>query len=114
MILNSIQSRRDALFKYYNLPCDAENKANYLFDRMEQFGYECKDQADFETRLISSPLNEEYKNLFIEFAPFVKKPDNVPTMQEHLKNAVKGAAVSAVEHQAKSGIKSWIVNKLFR
>ena len=112
IISNSIQIRRDALFNHYDLTEEAGSKANDLFARMEQFGGGCKDAADFETRLATSPLNDEYNHLFAEFAAFVKKPDNVPTMQEHQANAAKGTAKSAALHQVESGIKSRIVNAL--
>ena len=111
-VINNIRLRRDLLFNHYDLTDEAGQKANYLFARMEQFGLTCKDQTEFETRFASSPLNDEYNRLFIEFAAFVKKPDNVPDMQQHRKNTAKGIAASSARHQVKSGIKSRILNAL--
>ena len=43
-------------------------KIDELFARIEEFGKTCKDYADFETQFASSPLNQEYINLFTEVA----------------------------------------------
>ena len=65
----SIDSRRDAIFNTYDIN-DGKilDKINDLFKRMEEFAQTCSDIQDFETKLLSSPLSQEYTNIFTEVA----------------------------------------------
>ena len=111
-IQKSIDTRRSSLFEYYNLPDEAQKKADELFVRVEQFGSECEDQADFETRFATSLLNTEYINLFTEFAEFVKTPEGTMTVEEQQKETAKTVAESAVKHQIESEVRKQVLNAL--
>lgn len=111
-ILNSINSRREALYAYYNLPKGARQKAEDVFARLEQFGQTCLDQADFEKQLPKLKLNEDYNNLFAEFAPYVKIPEGTMTVEEQQQNAAKELGESVVKSQAKRTVKSAFVRML--
>ncbi|MDR2010261.1 MAG: hypothetical protein LBQ22_07250 [Bacteroidales bacterium] len=111
-IQNSIQSRRNALTEYYNLPQDALQKTDNLFERITQFGQQFEDPADFETKFMASPLNNEYVNLFSEFALYVKTPEGTLTVEEQRKVVAKENAESVAKHQIERGIKGAIVRRL--
>ena len=111
-ISNSIKTRRNSLFNYYNLTSDAEKKADNLFSRIEQFGEGCEDAADFENKFSVSPLNMEYMNLFTEFAEFVKTPEGTLTVEEQQKETAKTVAESAVKSQVELEVKKQIINAL--
>ena len=65
----SIDSRRDAIFNTYDIN-DPKilDKVNDLFKRMEDFASTCSDIQEFETKFATSPLNQEYTNIFTEVA----------------------------------------------
>ena len=73
-IIKSIEARREALYRNYDLPHDARSKAESLFARMEQFGRECRNRSEFERKLTTQTLNSEYNSLFVEFTAYVKDP----------------------------------------
>ncbi len=74
-IIKSVETRRRALYKYYQLPPAAARKAEALFTRMELFGKECSNLAEFEKKMVTQTLNSEYLDLFVEFTAYVKLPD---------------------------------------
>jgi len=76
-ILQSIQSRRDILYRHYDLPDSERQKAEALFIRMEQFGEKCRNQDEFERKLFTVTMNNEYNNLFVEFTAYAKEEENV-------------------------------------
>lgn len=65
----SVDSRRNAIFNTYNIN-DGKilDKINDLFNRIEEFAATCSDIQDFETKFLTSPLNQEYTNIFTEVA----------------------------------------------
>ena len=69
LIKQSIDSRKAAIFNMYEV-IDQEliNKIEDLFNRMMELGNTCSDNMDFETKLATSPLNQEYINLFTELS----------------------------------------------
>ena len=69
LIRQSIDSRKAALFNMYEIN-DSEliNKIEDLFNRMMEFGNTCSDNMEFETKLATSTLNQEYINLFTELS----------------------------------------------
>lgn len=73
-IIKSIEARREALYRHYDLPYDARSKAESLFARMEQFGRECRDNTEFERGLVTRTLGGEYNSLLVEFTAYVKDP----------------------------------------
>lgn len=67
-IKNSIKARYDAFEISYELTSDMKKEIDDLFDQIEEFGKTCKDAMDFETKFSSSPLNQEYVNMFTKVA----------------------------------------------
>jgi hypothetical protein len=72
--MKSIEARREALYRHYDLPGDARRRAEALFERMERFGRECRNRAEFEHKLATQTLGGEYNSLLVEFTAFVKEP----------------------------------------
>lgn len=103
-ILQSIETRRESLYSAFNLPPEAKSKAEELFSRMEEFGKTCEDQADFEKKLLNSPLTDEYHKLFEGFTRYAKGREQLPTSEE----LIKGAVSSSIEHRAKVGLRARI------
>ncbi|MDH6313127.1 hypothetical protein M2137_001914 [Parabacteroides sp. PFB2-10] len=111
-IEQSISSRRDALYTHYNLPEEARQKAEALFERMEQFGQRCRNQADFEEKFTSLTLNREYNNLFVEFTAYVKLPEGTTAPREQMKQNMASGAQSAVSHQIRMAARGAIVKAM--
>ena len=55
-----------------------------LFEKIYEFGKTCKDGMDFETKFASSPLNQEYINMFTKVAQKCKAKEIA-----HVENNVK-------------------------
>ena len=65
LIKNSINSRRDSIFNVYDVKDPKLLKEiDDLFTKMMDLGKSSKDLMDFEAKLTSSPLNQEYIDLF--------------------------------------------------
>jgi hypothetical protein len=71
-IMQSIETRRRALYDLYDLPRDARSRAESLFARMELFGRECRSSKEFERGLATRTLGSEYNGLLVEFTAYVK------------------------------------------
>lgn len=68
-IETAIKSRKDAFFAAYDIKDESLLKEiEDLFDRISEFGKTCSDYMDFETKFATSPLNQEYINLFTKAA----------------------------------------------
>ena len=65
-VKQSIDGRRMAFSSAYELTDVYKKKVDELFKRIEDFGKDCTDAMDFETKFAASPLNQEYINLFTE------------------------------------------------
>ena len=64
-IKNSIDARKLAFFGAYKIDDEnLKNEINDLFDRINALGLTCVDANDFENKFQSSPLNQEYIELF--------------------------------------------------
>ena len=95
VVKQSIEGRRMAFSSAYELTDVYKKKVDELFKKIEEFGEECKDAMDFETKFMASPLNTEYTNLFTEVAqnckyilpPPVDNP-NVKSDKEQLKDEI--------------------------
>ena len=73
MIKNSIDGRRNAFSSIYEIKDEKlVKKINDLFKKIEELGKNCSDVMDFETKFASSPLNQEYTDLFTEVATTCK------------------------------------------
>jgi hypothetical protein len=69
LVKASIDGRKQSFYTAYDINNDnIKNKIEDLFKRIEEFGSSCTDSADFETKFATSPLNQEYINLFTEVA----------------------------------------------
>ena len=68
-IETAIKSRKDAFFAAYDIKDEGLLKEiEDLFNRISEFGKTCSDYMDFETKFATSPLNQEYINLFTKAA----------------------------------------------
>ena len=67
-VKQSIDSRKIAFTNAYKLTDEYQKKVNELFNKIEDFGRECNDAMDFETKFSTSSLNQEYIDLFSEIA----------------------------------------------
>ena len=67
-VKQSIEGRKMAFSSAYELTDAYKKKVDELFARIEDFGKNCTDAMDFETKFMASPLNTEYTNLFTEVA----------------------------------------------
>ena len=65
-------SRRQVLIDYYNLPEEAQQRADELFSRMNSLAATCADQAVFEQQLQTTGLANEYNNLLASFGEYAK------------------------------------------
>lgn len=98
-VKNSIDARKLAFFSAYQI--DDENlkkEINDLFEQNNKLGLTCTDAADFESKFQSSPLNQEYMELF-------KKTDLAckPVVIEHINDVIDDKA---------ENIKNEVVNDL--
>ena len=81
----SIDARYNSFFSAYYIEDESiKNKIEDLFVRIRELGETAKDNGDFETKLASSPLNNEYIELFTEVATKCKPKEQVsaPTYNE--------------------------------
>lgn len=102
----SIDGRKAAFENAYELTADAKSKVDSLFTEIEKFGKTCTDSMDFETKFASSPLNQQYINLFTEIAQSCKSklgptPDVTiepqPTTGEVIADLAKNDAEMAID-----------------
>ena len=103
-VKQSIDGRKLAFSSAYELTDTYKKKVDELFKRIEDFGKDCTDAMDFETKFAASPLNKEYTDLFTEVAsnckyilpPPVDNPD-VKSDKEYLRDE----AISDAKYLAK-------------
>lgn len=95
-ILKSIQTKRKAIYDYYDLPPEERRRAEAIFTLMELLGKECRNSSEFEERFHTMTLNREYNNLFVEFTAYTKTPDNIPTKEDYAKQVTKDYTESIV------------------
>ena len=67
-VKTSIDARKNAITSTYTLEGELKTKFDNLFKKIEDLGKTAKDSADFEAKFASSPLNQEYLDLFTEIA----------------------------------------------
>lgn len=67
-VKTSIDSRKSSFEMSYELTDEARKDIDELFSRIEEFGQSCKDAMDFETKFASSPLNQEYMDMFTKIS----------------------------------------------
>lgn len=107
-----IEVRKSSLYDYFELPPNAKEEAEQVFDGMRKLAEECKDQAEFEQRLAASPLTKQYNDLFTKFAKYVKMPEGVPTQSDVAKTIVADTAKSSAKSIVTNKAKGAIINAL--
>lgn len=103
-VKGSIEGRKIAFSSAYELTDVYQKKVDELFKRIEDFGKNCTDAMDFESKFMASPLNKEYTDLFTEVAtnckyilpPPVDNPD-VKSDKEYIRDEI----LSDVKYAAK-------------
>lgn len=108
LVKNSIEARKTAIFNGYDIKDDTIlDKINSLFSKINDFGENCVDSTDFETKFASSELNQEYINLFTEIATKCS-PKTYETTQNSDINSdgqyVLEDITSEIKYQAESAI----------
>lgn len=105
LVKNSIESRKQAVLNRYKIE-DKEllNKIDELFSKISQFGENCIDSMDFETKFASSTLNKEYIELFTQIATSctpiiheVEERDDIKSDKEYILEDVKGEVKYQIE-----------------
>ena len=99
VIKQSIEGRKMAFSSAYELTDVYKKKVDELFKRIEEFGKNCTDAMDFETKFMASPLNKEYTDLFTEVAsnckyilpPPVDNPDAKTDAEYYRDEAISDA-----------------------
>lgn len=94
-VKQSIDGRKLAFTSAYELDNVYKKKVDELFKKIEDFGKDCTDAMDFETKFMASPLNTQYTNLFTEVSsnckyilpPPVDNPD-VKSDKEQVRDEV--------------------------
>ena len=100
-----IKGRKDIFTNNYEIK-DQEilKRIDDLFKRIEDFGKTCKDAGEFESKFMSSPLNQEYNDLVTEVATkckFIMKDEFVDAYNEDMKQKRKDDLKSDVKYLAK-------------
>ena len=99
VVKQSIEGRKMAFSSAYELTDVYKKKVDELFKRIEEFGKNCTDAMDFETKFMASPLNKEYTDLFTEVAsnckyilpPPVDNPDAKTDAEYYRDEAISDA-----------------------
>ena len=96
----SVDSRKNAIFNTYDINDEKIlDKINDLFNRIEEFASTCSDIQDFETKFLSSPLNQEYTNIFTEVATKCSMKGVEESSDESL---IKNELLDDISHPIKS------------
>ncbi len=100
----SIDGRKNAFYSAYEINDDnIKKEIDELFDKIYDFGKDCKDSTQFEVAFATSPLNTEYINLFTKVAQSCKPivyesaPANVKSDEQIAKEELE----SELRYQAK-------------
>ena len=106
LVKTSIDSRKNAILNSYNIIDQSMiEKLENLFKRIYEFGENCADTMDFESKFASSELNQEYIQLFTEIA--TKYPQIVKQRDEnrHIKSDAEYVAdevASEIRYQTRN------------
>ena len=97
MVKNSIDARKNAIYNTYEVTNDKLKKEiDELFDKIYEYGKDMKDQTEFESKFPTSPLNQEYIDMFTKVAqssPMVQDLKN----QNNVASDVANMALDEVE-----------------
>ena len=104
MIKQSIDARRQAIFNAYKIEDkELNDQIDDFFNRLNDFGTTCSDSTDFEMKLATNPLSQEYIQLFTEIStkcsPIVYETDNreVQSTADYIKDDIASEARMVVE-----------------
>ena len=103
LVKASIDSRKDAIFNAYDIKNqDTINKIEEYFKKVYDFGTNCSDNMDFETKFASSPLNQEYIDLFtlVATSETPKTISSEPTDVKSNGDVIAENAVSDLKYMA--------------
>ena len=105
LVKTSIDGRKNAIFSAYDVTNQGLiEKIENLFKRINELGESCLDSTDFETKFATSPLNQEYIQLFTEIATSCPQK-TIQTETRHVKSDAEymaGEVASEIKYQAKN------------
>lgn len=108
LVKASIESRKNAVFNAYNITeKNIIEKIDNLFKRINEFGENCTDSMDFESKFASSELNQEYIQLFTEIAtscPQIIRQSEENTNVKSDEEAILEDISSELKYQAKEAV----------
>ena len=104
-----LAARMNAITENFDLPEKEMAKVNAVFDKMRAIAEESGNQGEFEQKLMSSPVTQEYNNLFQGFAPYVK---GQISKTEHMTDSAKEFGKGIVKGQLRNGLMGWIMGLL--
>ena len=106
LVKNSIESRKSAILNAYDITDQGIiEKLNDLFNRINEFGENCADTTEFESKFASSQLNQEYIQLFTEIATSCKQIIRESGENRHVKSDAEYVAeevASEIRYQARN------------
>ena len=101
-VKQAIDARHDAFKNAYELSDEFNDEIESLFKKIYEFGNTCSDAMDFENKFMTSPLNEEYNNLFIKIGSKcpLKKYETTEVEEESKASKVFNEAASDAKYIA--------------
>ena len=96
-----VESRKEAIVNAYKLNEIEKKEVDDLFSKIEKIGMESKDAGDFETKFATSPLNQEYLDLFTKIATANAKK---ATTESIATGVAKGVAESTLRNAVGTAI----------
>lgn len=67
-----VESRKNVIVENFELTDDLKNQLEVLFKKIESLGSSSSSAQDFETKFMSSELNQEYTDLYADIAQSCK------------------------------------------
>lgn len=112
-----IAVRRNSLYDYFNLSEKNKAEAEAVFDKMRALAAECPDQSAFETKLMQSPVNQEYIDLFTKNSRHVKMGAGIGGGKGSFfgslaGNVVGNSAMNIGKQQLRNRARGFLVNAL--
>lgn len=78
-----VESRKNVIYSSFDLTEDLKKQVEDLFKNIIELAKTCSDASDFESRFMSSELNQEYTDLYTDIAQSCKcKTINVDSSDE--------------------------------
>lgn len=67
-----VESRKNVILSSFELTSDLSKQLDELFDKIISLAKSCSDAQDFESKFMSSELNQEYTDLYADIAQSCK------------------------------------------